>query len=844
MEKKTLNKILFFLGAVVVFLVLAYGFVPQVIAGKVVNQSDITGYQGMSHEATTWDAAHPDDKTAWTNSMFSGMPTTMLTGNDTGDYTKPLYKLMLLGKRPATYLFISLLGAFLLMLALGINKFLAIGGAIAVTFCSYNMQIIQVGHNTKMQAIAFAPWVLAAVIFTYKSALKDGEGKKWLIRTVLGAALFGMALNFQIKANHVQISYYLAIVIFSYALVLLVWLLMRDKAKFGKFMAASGLLLVLGLVGIGTNANRLIPTWSYTQQTMRGGSDLSSDGAQSKGLNLTYATAWSYGWEELPNLMIPDFNGGSSTYSVNPNTSVTAKTLKEAGQPNVRQIAKALPIYWGPQPFTAGPMYMGAITIFLFILGLCLCKGKEKWWILIPTVIAILLAVGSHFMAFTKFWYYHMPFYSKFRTVSMALVTLQWTLPMLGFLALDKILKGGCDKKEFMKGGLIALAITGGFSLLCALFPAIAGSFTGKADANYPDWLVSAMIEDRLTFFRRDSLIALVLVAATFALLWWSYGFKDKDSSAKLPEATRKAVAAGAICLLVLVNMFTTGKRYLNKDHFVTAKEFRGVFTERPVDQYILQDKDPDYRVLDLSIDVFNDSWPSYYHKNIAGYSPVKLQRYQDLIEKHIIKEIRAFQKSIQNVNTIGEAEAAMPWMPVLSMLNDKYIIVDPNAAAITNHKAMGNCWLVDSVARAATPDEEIALLDKVDVRHVAILGPDFASVEMPSGAVAQGDTIALVSYAPNEMHYKYTTSSPRMAIFSEVYYPEGWVAKVDGEETDIFRSNWTLRGMNLPAGSHEIVMRFDPPSYKVGTRISRATSISLILLLLLALFGEFAIKK
>ena len=393
--QKIWKKALLFLGVVVLFLGLAYGFVPQVLDGKIVNQSDISGYVGMAHEANQWNEEHPNDRTAWTNSMFGGMPTTMLTGNPEGDWTQPIYNAFLTGRRPATYIFITLLGAFLLMLSLGIAPVLAIGGAVAVAFCSYNMQIIQVGHNTKMMAIAWLPWVLAAVIFTYRSAMgqyrkinadetaSDHSCKSWFSQTLLGAALFGMTLNFQLKANHIQISYYLAIIIFCYVIGLFIWLV-SDKTRrhgIGKFLISSTLLLVIGIMGIGANANKLIPTYKYSQHTMRGGSELAvADGdnaGKSKGLDIEYATAWSYGWQELPNMMIPDFNGGSSAGAVNPSKSETIKLLKQYGQTNLRDVAKTLPLYWGPQPFTAGPMYMGAITIFLFILGLLMCDGKD-----------------------------------------------------------------------------------------------------------------------------------------------------------------------------------------------------------------------------------------------------------------------------------------------------------------------------------------------------------------------------------------------------------------------------------------------------------------------------------
>ncbi|MBQ8022375.1 MAG: hypothetical protein IJ255_06790 [Bacteroidales bacterium] len=831
---KQLKNILLYAGIVLFFLVLAYGFVPQVLSGKIVNQSDISGYVGMAHETNEWNRLHPEDRTAWTGSMFGGMPTTMLTGNTAGDWTQQLYNLTLTGRRPASYLFLSLLGAFLLMLSLGMNWLVAVGGAIAVTFCAYNLQIIQVGHNSKMLAMAWLPWVLAAVVWTYRSALSEvSDWRSWLPKTALGAALFAFALNFQIKANHVQISYYLAIIIFSYVLVLAVWLVRRHKDRIGRFFAASGLLLLLGLLGIGTNANRLIPTYRYTQETMRGGSDLTRDGDSSdKGLDLEYATAWSYGWEELPNLMIPDFNGGSSAGAVDPDKSETIRLLRQAGQTNLSQVAKALPLYWGPQPFTAGPMYMGAITIFLFILALGLYRGKEKWWMLIPTLIGIGLALGNHFMGFTKFWYYHVPFYNKFRTVSMALVILQYTLPMLGFLVLDRIVKAGYDRKSFLRAGLVALGVTGGFCLLCWLMPSLFGTFTSAADADMQEQIVQTLILDRIHLFRQDALVSLLLILATFALLWWAYLPKEETVAAR-----RRVYAAAAVCALVLINMTAVGKRYLNADHFVSQRQFDNQFTERPVDQAILADPDPSYRVLDLTVNVFNDSHPSYFHKNIGGYSPVKLQRYQDLIERYLTPEINSIYRALQGATTVAEAEAALPALPVLSLLNDRYIILDENAAPLTNRNAMGNAWFVSKAVRASTADEEIALLGSADLRTEAVLGPDFADVQIPAAADTL-DSIVLTEYAPNELRYHYRLSAPRAAVFSEIWYPSGWTAQADGEAVDLFRTDWTLRGAVLPAGEHDLVLRFDPPSYKLSSNVSRASSLSLILLTLLALAG------
>ena len=830
MDKKLLKNIGIGLGAVVLFLVLSYGFVPQVLQGKIVNQSDISGYIGMSHEMSEWNAAHPDDPTYWTDAMFGGMPTTAISTQNGGDATQWIYNLLLTGKRPATYLFIALLGAFLLMLSLGISWPLALGGAVAIAFCSYNFQIIQVGHNTKMQAIAFFPWVLAALVYTYRSL----ESKsRWLAKVLLGAVLFSLALSLQIKANHQQITYYLAILVLLYAMVEFIDILLKRKDRIGRFFIASVLLLVVGGVGIATNVNKLLPLAKYTPNTMRGGSELTQDGEAKggKGLDLDYATAWSYGWEELPNLMIPNFNGGSSSQAVDPAKSETIQLLKRAGQSNIREIAKGLPLYWGPQPFTAGPMYMGAITVFLFFLGLFVYKGKEKGWLIAGTVLAVLMAVGNHFMGFTKLCFNVLPLYNKFRTVSMALVVLQVSLPVLGFLALDRIVRGGVDRKTFLKKSGIAFALTGGFCLLVALIPTLAGDFTSAADAGQQDILVEAFQADRIALLRADAWVSFALIAAAWVLLLW----------AVLPEKadTRRRVIAGiAICAILVVNLFAVGKRYLNADHFTTPKDFNKPFAERPADQLIKADPDPSYRVLDLTVNVFNSSVPSYHHKNVGGYSPAKLQRYQDLIEHYLNGEINAIYRSMQSVATVQEAEESLPPTPVLDALNTRYLILGGEYPPIVNASAAGNAWFVDEVVPAATPDEEIAFLGSVDLRRQAVIGQDMPPVTAAPAAAA--DTIALVSYAPNELRYHYTASADRLAVFSEIYYPDGWKARVDGSPVDVLRADWTLRAASLPAGEHDLVMRFEPDSYRIGANISRASSLTLLLLLLLSVGGLF----
>ena len=818
MNKDLIKKIGLWAGIVAFFLVLAYGFVPQVLEGKIVNQSDISGYVGMSNEMAQWNKAHPDDPAYWTDSMFGGMPTTSISRMDKGDWTQKIYDFLLLGKRPANWLFIAMLGGFLLLLSFGVEWYVAVIGAVAMAFCSYNFQIIEVGHNTKMQAIAFFPWVLAALVFTYRS--------EKFPRILLGSVLFALALSMQIKANHQQITYYLALTILFYAIVRLVDVLWKHRDRIGRFFLASALLLVIGSVGIATNTGKLLPLYKYQAHTMRGGSELSGEGGTKGGakggLDLEYATAWSYGWQELPNMMIPNFNGGSSVGAVDPDKSATIQTLKRYGQSgNMREIAKGLPMYWGPQPFTAGPMYMGAITVFLFILGLYLYKGKEKWWLLIATLFAVLMALGNHFMGFTRFCFKVLPLYSKFRTVSMALITLQYTLPLLGFLVLDKVLKGSYEKKELLRCALVTYIIIGGFCFLGWLAPGLFGSFSAPSDAQQQDILAEAFRADRRMLFRHDAFISFLLITLTFLAL----------VGTQHPRLSRhKGWLVGAVGLLVLVNMFSVGKRYLNGDHFTTPKNFTAQFRERPVDQIILEDPDPSYRVLDLTVNVFNDSHPSYRHKNVGGYSPAKLQRYQDLIDHYLTREINAVYGAMRGAVTVQDIEDVLPETPWLDALNTRYIIVGPDNAPVVNDAAYGPAWFVKDVVEAATPDEEIILSGTTDLRTAAVVGPGLSALPGPDSAV-----ISLTSYTPNELTYTYSAPEEALAVFSEIYYP-GWNAWLDADRTqsvEVLRADWTLRAAVLPAGEHTLTMRFEPTSYKTGERVSRASSALLILLLL-----------
>ena len=846
--KEILRKALPYVIIVAGFVMIAYAYAPQVLQGKVVNQSDISSWKGMSHEILEWNEEHPDDPALWTGSMFGGMPATQISVDYRGDATDPFYNLLFWGQRPPSYLIISLLGGFLLFLAFGVNPWLSAVGAIAVTFCSYNMQIVQVGHNTKMVAIAFMPWVLAALVYAYRR------------KAMLGAIFFALTLGFQIKANHPQITYYLAFIVIGYAVAEFCGAVAAQRRRkaavrnavpvtdsiltsgttveppfretpLGRWLTASVLVLVGGLLGIATNANKLLPTYEYAEYTMRGGSELTHDehNQTGDGLKLDYATAWSYGIEETPNLLIPNFNGGSSSGELS-RDSETFKVLQSYGV-NAESMRKGMPLYWGPQPFTAGPMYLGAVSLFLFVFGLCVIRGRYKWWIAGVSLLALLLGWGSHFMWFSEIFFKYAPLYNKFRTVSMILVILQVTVPLMGILGVNAALfaKEPLPDRKVRNGLLTALGVTGGISLLFALFPGLAGDFSSASDAAVfggNEQLIRALQDDRRSLLRSDafrSLIFIVLAAGVFFASW-------KGKLKTMP-------AVALLGILLLVDLWGVDKRYLNKEHFVTERNFDSQFNPRPVDNAIHQDTDLSYRVLDLTVNTFNDAIVSYHHKTIGGYSPAKLQRYQDLIDFHIAPEMRTMiddvNSAMSTARTVGDLENALGYYPVLSMLNTKYIVVDPGSLPLTYDRRLGNGWLVSRVRTAPTADAEMAALGEIDPAVEAVIfDPDAPEGTVTEYAGADSGRVELVYYSPNRLRYDVSAPAKGLAVFSEIWYPAGWKAFVDGNEVPVLRADYALRALMIEEGDHEVEFVFDPASFTVGRNISLASSIAILVLL------------
>lgn len=794
------------------FALIGYLYFPDMFEGKVITQSDVSSWKGAAQEIHKYKA-ETGQEALWTGSMFSGMPSTTISLSHPGNYTAFIYKTLHGLQAPASWLIISMIGFYLLLLCFKTNRWIAAVGAIAFAFCSYNFQIIQVGHATKMTAIAYMPWVLAAIVYAYR------------YKPLLGAAFTGIALSLEIQSGHPQITYYLGFIVLFYIITEAV--IAFKKKAIPQFIKVSLFVLLGATLGFGSNVNSLWPTVEYGKYTMRGGSELThSKDINTKGLTKEYATAWSYGIAETPNLLIPNFTGGASGGALSKD-SETYKMLRQGGAANADQMIKQMPTYWGVQPFTAGPMYMGAITIFLFVLGLVLIKEPIKWWLAAISLLAIPLAWGQHLMWFSSLFYDYVPLYSKFRIPSMILVILQVTLPLLGFYTVNKIFNNSFDRKTTARGVKIALVITAGFCALFAVLPSLAGSFSSPADGQYPEWLQQTLPSDRESLLRADAFRSLIFILLGAAVIWAGYIKKIRFTH-----------AIGLLGVLIIIDMWTIDKRYLNSGHFVTPREFNQPFQARPVDKEILKDKDPDYRVLDLTVNTFNDSHVSYFHKTIGGYSAAKIQRYQDMIEYHLMPEMQTLVRQLQNQTTISGIDSLLSQLHVLNMLNTKYIVIDPNGAPLYNPATLGNAWFVNEYKAVKTADEEITALKIINPARTAIINENFLPLlKEEKFSPDSAASIRLISYSPNQLEYKYSASVPQLAVFSEIYYPAGWKAYIDGKETPHFRADYILRSMVVPAGEHTITFTFAPESYYAGGWVSRICSSILLLFLIGSIF-------
>jgi len=810
--KDKFKPILPHLIAVVIFIVVSFVYFYPVLEGKVLKANDSTVAKISSKEIQDFREKNGREP-LWTNSIFSGMPAYLISTKYPGNLIKYADSFLRSFKMPVSVLFLSMLGFYILLLIFGVNQWLAITGAIAYGFSSFFFQVLGAGHNTQAIALAYMAPMIGGIYYAYKhDALK-------------GALLTAFFLALEIQANHPQITYYALICLLIFGIVEFIYSWKNNTVI--KFLRTSALLIIPFIIAIGINFASLYTTYEYGKYSIRGKSDLAGGNSNTtSGLDKDYITTWSYGVNETFNLLIPNYLGGSSKpFDQN---SYTYKALKLN---NNQDAVASFPEYWGNQPGTDGPHYVGAIIFFLFILGLNLIKGPEKWWLLGATVLSIMLAWGKNFMPLSNLFIDYFPGYNKFRAVTMTLVIAELCIPLLGFLALRDIFNGTTTKKDIIRGLKIAAGITCGFILLVLLFPGIAGSFLRPVESDLPSWLKIAVITDRKGLLRNDALRSLIFILLSGGVIL-----------AFISEKVKKEYAILIITLLIILDLWTVDKRYLNADHFELPSVIQKSFTPTAADVFILKDLSQ-HRVLNLTTSPFNDNSPtSFFHKSIGGYHGAKMERYQELIDSCIFPELGAFGGAAQKAKSVEELQTALDDtpVPILNMLNTKYIIYQSNALPLINSNALGNAWFVEKPVFAENANKEISLMNSVNPSKEAIIGNSFKNqITKPSFPVLENEKIVLISYQPDELRYKYSAREEKLAVFSEIYYPAGWKCYIDGKESRYFRADWVLRGMVVPAGDHEIMFTFKPSSYYTGNKVSLASSVLLILL-----FGGYFFTK
>ncbi|HPM86812.1 MAG TPA: hypothetical protein PKX27_02420 [Bacteroidales bacterium] len=784
------------------FLVISYIYFYPVLEGKVLRANDSSVSNYISKEIRDYRAANGKDP-LWTNSIFSGMPGYLILTRHPGNLMRHVDNVLRVFKMPVSVLFLAMTGFYVLLLMLGVNRWIAAAGAVAYGFSSFLFQILAAGHNTQAIALAYMAPMIGGVWYAYRhDAIK-------------GALFTAFILSLELLANHPQITYYAGLCLLVFIITEFIWSV-REKTV-PKFLKTSAILIIPVIIAIGVNFGNLYTVYEYGKYSMRGKSDLVTENRNmSSGLDRDYIVHWSYGIDETMNLLIPNYKGGSSKPF-----DRDSETVKALRQNNMASASNQVMKYWGTQPGTDGPHYMGAIIIFLFVLGLIITKGREKWWLLIATLLSVMLAWGKNFMPFTNLFIDFFPGYNKFRAVTMTLVIAQFCIPFLGILALRDIYESAISRKDIMKGLKIAFGITGGLLLLIIAIPGIAGSFLNQGEVGYPDWLKTAMVSDRKELLRTDALRSLVFVTAGAAVLL-----------AFIKDKLRKEYSIVVIGVLVLLDLWTVDKRYLNSDRFERPSAIQKSVVPTPADAFILKDQSYN-RVLNLAVSTFNDNTPtSYFHKSIGGYHGAKLKRYQELIDSALLREINAFIGAAGNARSAEDLIPPLAKAPALNMLNTRYIIYNPEAPPVINPYALGNAWFVENPVFVENANHEIMAINSLNPVTDAVIDKKFRDlVTGTSYPPAHGDTIYLTSYQPNELIYKYSAATEKLIVFSEIYYPAGWKCYVDGTEKPYMRANYVLRAMVAPAGDHEIKFSFNPESFVTGNKVSLASSILLFLL-------------
>lgn len=822
---KTWKKFLPDVVVIAVFAIIsfAYFFVP-ITQGKILYQHDASAGVGAAQEMTEYQN-RTGETTRWTNSIFGGMPTYQMSPSyqSTDGLSQVMNAYHLWLPDNVWFLFAYLLGFYILLRAFDFRQSLAALGSVMWAFSSYFLIIIAAGHLWKVMALAYLPPMIAGVVLAYRGRYLSG-----FIVTALFTA-------FEIKANHVQMTYYYLFIILFMVIAYLVKSI-REK-QLAIFLKATGVLAAAALIGIAINLSSLYHTWQYQKESMRGKSELvKKDAANqtSSGLDRDYITQWSYGIDETLTLLVPDAKGGASV-PLSKNATAMAKADPQI-QSMIPQLYDAFPQYFGTQPGTSGPVYVGAFVLFLFILGLFIVKGPMKWALLAATVLSILLAWGHNFMGFTNFFLDYIPMYAKFRTVASILVIAEFTIPLLAALALKKIVDEPDVLSKQMKFAYISLALTAGVAALIALFPDMMGPFVSEQerqmvgsiqgmDGGTARTILANISDMRAAMVSSDAWRSVIIILIGFALL---FAYKLKKLRADYMIA--------ALLVLCLVDMWQVDKRYLNDEMFVPKSERDMPQQPTATDIEINKDKSLDYRVLNFASNTFNENETSYFHKSIGGYHPAKLRRYQEMIDAYIAPEM---QKAMQAIAAKGgnmQQVDGVKLFPVLNMLNTKYFIFPLQGGAtipLKNIYAQGNGWFVDKIDYVADANAEYAEVGKIDVRHEAVADKQFEAVLGQAKANDSTATVKLDKYEPNNLQYTVNSKNGGIVVFSEIYYP-GWKATVDGQSVELGRVNYILRAVNVKPGKHIVVLDFHPTSISTTETIAYIS----IVILLLAIAG------
>ena len=819
---RTKNFLIIFL----LFIVISVAYFPACFQGKVLDASDYNTFMGASKELRDYKEA-TGQEALWTNSMFGGMPAYLILTHYKGNVFQLYFSLMNQIPKPVNYVLINFCVFFLLALILGVNPWVGFAGALAYGFTSWFFVMLAEGHVTKVQAISYLPLLIGGVYMAYHKKL------------IWGAVITLVGLTLILSVNHLQMTYYAGILVLIMAITYFVYAIKEKTIP--DFVKASGLLLGAALLAVGITFGPLLTTYEYGKYSTRGKSEVNyKNNDQKTGLNREYILDYSYDLGEALTAFIPRLKGGSNSEPISESSDTYRLLEKDQGRNAAQQMAKDTPLYWGSQPINRGPIYFGALCCFLFVLGLFVVKGKEKWWIVTAVVVAFLLSLGKNIPFLANFMIDYFPGYNKFRDVKGIVVIQQLAMSVMGLLAVKEIYNRNIDSKKFRNALKYSFLITGGITLIFIIVPRLVGSFRGSYDEilihemGWPQTFIDALVADRRSVVRVDAFRSLIFVTLATATLWAFWQRKLKAQYALV-----------AWIVLIFADLLPVDRRYLNNDCFVSKRRAETVFVPTAADRYILQDKDPNYRVLNLSLDPFTDTSTSYYHKSIGGNNGAKMRRYNDMIYFNISREFQDIMRYMEGRTDLGNLDSLLAVSNSLNMLNTRYIILDQDIAPVANRFALGNAWFVDNVKWVDTPDEEVRAIKDINPAATAVIDRCFE--KEVSGQTFRHDersTIVLKSYAPNKLVYQSNNSTAQLAVFSEIYYPKGWVARIDGKEAAHFRADYILRTMVVPAGNHEIVFEFKPQSYKTGNAVSMASSIFFIIFVAGAIFIEFKKRK